>query len=264
MLTTWWLAVTPSAFEALEGLDDDVDPAHLRVSKHSDGGKAQHGPACPHSPVPESKLPAPVRKFADKLRGKGLWEHNSFTNALNPVTRMHDPALRTAYATLSKAHQKVVWQIIPHATPDAPAHKRSTSGIASSPPTVTKADRAASSSSAQPVARVSATKAANTGARGRRVKRAEGLSWSPVTDELSLSPDNFGGQLDVAEGPLGDGEPREAEANLCVVCMDRKRDALLMPCKHRVICLMCAFQVQDCSGECPYCRRGIEDIMHLQ
>lgn len=50
----------------------------------------------------------------------------------------------------------------------------------------------------------------------------------------------------------------------CVVCLDRERDALLMPCRHSVLCLMCAFQVRECSGECPYCRRGIEDIMELQ
>ncbi|KAF6261821.1 hypothetical protein COO60DRAFT_1499658 [Scenedesmus sp. NREL 46B-D3] len=43
----------------------------------------------------------------------------------------------------------------------------------------------------------------------------------------------------------------------CIVCMERLRDVLLLPCKHLVLCSGCAEQLEGrgALGSCPYCRQ---------
>ena len=53
----------------------------------------------------------------------------------------------------------------------------------------------------------------------------------------------------------------EEEAKLCVVCMENSCDALLLPCKHAVMCVSCAVLVKNSTGECPYCRASIDTVM---
>jgi hypothetical protein len=44
----------------------------------------------------------------------------------------------------------------------------------------------------------------------------------------------------------------------CIVCMDRLRDVLLLPCKHLVLCSGCAEQMEGRGAldSCPYCRQA--------
>jgi chemotaxis protein histidine kinase CheA len=44
----------------------------------------------------------------------------------------------------------------------------------------------------------------------------------------------------------------------CIVCMDRPRDVLLLPCKHLVLCSGCAEQMEGRGAldSCPYCRQA--------
>lgn len=42
----------------------------------------------------------------------------------------------------------------------------------------------------------------------------------------------------------------------CVVCLDRPRDVLLLPCRHFSICGVCSAQIRD---RCPVCRRTITE-----
>lgn len=42
----------------------------------------------------------------------------------------------------------------------------------------------------------------------------------------------------------------------CVVCLDRPPTVIMLPCKHKVVCLLCASQVRNC----PCCR---EDVVEL-
>jgi hypothetical protein len=56
-----------------------------------------------------------------------------------------------------------------------------------------------------------------------------------------------------------------AESNLadaateCVICMVRKRDALLRPCGHLVLCALCANTITTC----PMCRAPIDSRVRV-
>lgn len=235
-----------SAFDALDGLDDDAGTSrHASAPRRDPCGHERRAAGRSHDSACAVITPVAAR-FIEKLKTKRLWDHNRFINALNPSMRSHDASLRTAYAALSEADQQSLWYAIPHAH-GSPA--------VASPPVAT---------GAMP-SRKGGDKVAPAAARGRRRARPHGgLSWSPEAGERSLSPEDCGAQLQVTEAALTEAEKRERESSVCVVCMERSRDALLMPCRHKVLCMMCAFQVQDCSGECPYCRQVIEEVMHLQ
>jgi hypothetical protein len=74
--------------------------------------------------------------------------------------------------------------------------------------------------------------------------------------------------LNPEEGPLPEGSirlfPVRSEAKIqpmeeeqkkpmdlsCVVCLERPRDRILLPCNHFVLCQICASQIQ---GVCPVC-----------
>jgi len=43
------------------------------------------------------------------------------------------------------------------------------------------------------------------------------------------------------------------EEELCVICLDKKKEILLLPCKHLCLCSGCSSSVSDC----PLCRLAI-------
>lgn len=55
----------------------------------------------------------------------------------------------------------------------------------------------------------------------------------------------------------------ERDAHRCCVCMVTERSALLLPCKHAVLCQPCAATVRGSSGRCPLCRMAIEDVIQI-
>ena len=55
----------------------------------------------------------------------------------------------------------------------------------------------------------------------------------------------------------------ERDAHRCCVCMVSERSALLLPCKHAVLCQPCAATVRGSSGRCPLCRMSIEDVIQI-
>ncbi|KAH7301463.1 hypothetical protein KP509_23G027800 [Ceratopteris richardii] len=53
----------------------------------------------------------------------------------------------------------------------------------------------------------------------------------------------------------------EREKALCLVCLERPRNTLLLPCLHFQYCLDCLLQHRSCNGNtCPTCRRSIEGL----
>lgn len=72
-------------------------------------------------------------------------------------------------------------------------------------------------------------------------------------------------------------EPVTEEENLCIICKDRRLDTLLMPCRHLVVCNVCAFQLEESIGiletdddgfvsyrtqvPCPVCRGNVTKFM---
>lgn len=59
----------------------------------------------------------------------------------------------------------------------------------------------------------------------------------------------------------------EKEKRKCVVCQDRKKSVLIMPCKHLCLCVLCADQIarSRMAGRrvCPLCRTRIKTIMNV-
>lgn len=50
-----------------------------------------------------------------------------------------------------------------------------------------------------------------------------------------------------------------ADDHLCVVCLERPRDEVLVPCGHMVLCQDCCADIMASTNECPMCRETIED-----
>jgi len=51
-------------------------------------------------------------------------------------------------------------------------------------------------------------------------------------------------------------EPIE-EDMLCIICMDRKKNAIYQPCQHICACIVCAYHTLRIQGTCPLCRQII-------
>ena len=51
--------------------------------------------------------------------------------------------------------------------------------------------------------------------------------------------------------------PPPPTARECMVCMDRPRAALLLPCHHSIVCAGCAAELLGRASSCPLCRTPI-------
>lgn len=45
----------------------------------------------------------------------------------------------------------------------------------------------------------------------------------------------------------------------CIVCSERKRNVVLIPCSHSVTCIRCVKQISSTTNKCPVCRSEIVD-----
>eukprot|EP00997_Jenningsia_sp_PLL12_P007790 NODE_4471_length_658_cov_47.558292_g3822_i0.p2 GENE.NODE_4471_length_658_cov_47.558292_g3822_i0~~NODE_4471_length_658_cov_47.558292_g3822_i0.p2 ORF type:complete len:75 (+),score=5.37 NODE_4471_length_658_cov_47.558292_g3822_i0:358-582(+) len=52
---------------------------------------------------------------------------------------------------------------------------------------------------------------------------------------------------------LSNDEQPQAEES-CVVCCQRQRNAILIPCGHLALCTVCALDLCDRGQPCPVCR----------
>ena len=48
---------------------------------------------------------------------------------------------------------------------------------------------------------------------------------------------------------------------LCVVCMEREKKVLLLPCKHVCMCKVCSDEIVADSAQCLVCREHIVDLI---
>lgn len=51
--------------------------------------------------------------------------------------------------------------------------------------------------------------------------------------------------------------------DICCVCMDRRKDAVLTPCGHRAVCTHCGDQLQARGRNCPVCRQYISQVVKV-
>ncbi|EDW29245.1 GL18515 [Drosophila persimilis] len=52
----------------------------------------------------------------------------------------------------------------------------------------------------------------------------------------------------------------------CVVCMERRTNIVILPCRHLCLCAECSVQVQaymDMRDHCPICREFIDGYLHV-
>ena len=49
---------------------------------------------------------------------------------------------------------------------------------------------------------------------------------------------------------------KERESNQCVVCMDRPRSMMMVPCKHFCVCETCSSKLR----KCPLCNRHFSKV----
>lgn len=52
-------------------------------------------------------------------------------------------------------------------------------------------------------------------------------------------------------------------SDLCCVCMDTKKDAVLTPCGHRAICVGCGDELHRRGRGCPVCRQTISGVVRV-
>ncbi|BBN12780.1 hypothetical protein MPTK1_5g22850 [Marchantia polymorpha subsp. ruderalis] len=70
----------------------------------------------------------------------------------------------------------------------------------------------------------------------------------------------FRTELDMAAQAL----EKEVDKHICQICMNRSRNALVMPCMHFLFCSDCLHAHQGRSNECPTCRGSISAIIHCK
>jgi hypothetical protein len=65
-------------------------------------------------------------------------------------------------------------------------------------------------------------------------------------------------QMDAQLGVVAPAPPVEQEA-LCVVCMDERKQHVMVPCMHVCVCEACAQRLLDArTPHCPVCRTPVE------
>ena len=49
----------------------------------------------------------------------------------------------------------------------------------------------------------------------------------------------------------------------CTICMDKKCDAVALPCRHGAFCYECIVNCKSREGICPICREPIKDTLKI-
>lgn len=57
------------------------------------------------------------------------------------------------------------------------------------------------------------------------------------------------------------GSPQSSDT--CVVCLERKKTVVVMPCKHLCMCQNCSNQLQQYQSHCPICRENIAELISV-
>jgi hypothetical protein len=83
---------------------------------------------------------------------------------------------------------------------------------------------------------------------------ALGAAGKGTADTAVAGPAAAGGAAAVGKGP-----------RLCVVCSQRRRNVLLMPCNHMVLCEPCADRLhgQGKLSSCPHCSKPVKQRIRV-
>ncbi|TNJ28297.1 Zinc finger, C3HC4 type (RING finger) domain-containing protein [Giardia muris] len=62
-------------------------------------------------------------------------------------------------------------------------------------------------------------------------------------------------------GALDDAFSEDEMIDRCTVCLSHQKDAVILPCRHLVICEVCADQIEH---RCPYCRGKADEALVVE
>lgn len=57
---------------------------------------------------------------------------------------------------------------------------------------------------------------------------------------------------------------RHIDENLCIICYDRKKNVIYLPCRHQKYCEECSSQIAarvEGKFDCPFCKQTVEDTI---
>ncbi|TNJ29082.1 Zinc finger, C3HC4 type (RING finger) domain-containing protein [Giardia muris] len=85
----------------------------------------------------------------------------------------------------------------------------------------------------------------------------------PIPDRaVGRSSERWSGRHYLCEpGALDDAFCEDEMIDRCVVCLSRQKDAVILPCRHLVVCEVCADQIEHC---CPYCRGKADEALVVE
>lgn len=225
----------------------------------------------PVVPAGDRNLPAPKSMsaagglFMGLLQRHGKTSQAALTNALDPSSPTHVPSVRASYKTLSKKDARLVWNMLPARTPGAASPGPGLATTSHSAPSASQLKNPGQCGVSRMGSRLVPGPRPALGSRpipGPRARSAQSQQVSaltlhnPIPEVLSQNAYCIVPSW-VPTEPPGDDD----ESKLCCVCLDKPRDAMLMPCDHAVTCISCAILVKDSTGECPYCRCKIENVV---
>ncbi|CAH0387614.1 unnamed protein product [Bemisia tabaci] len=94
------------------------------------------------------------------------------------------------------------------------------------------------------------------------------FKWIETFHERYFSLSLFAKQYYDNEEPLSNEElvnrlAREQEQRLCVVCQDKGKNVILMPCRHLCLCQSCWDVIKHQGKKCPICRRFVRKVISV-
>lgn len=91
----------------------------------------------------------------------------------------------------------------------------------------------------------------------QRPQRCQGLGYNDDDDEDDEN-DDVG---DDVEELLFEQVEREREDKLCVICQDREKCIMILPCRHLCVCTDCCQPLLRHNNSCPICRRPCQQTI---
>ena len=83
-----------------------------------------------------------------------------------------------------------------------------------------------------------------------------------TTSTTNHSSSRSGGRVDFSEindAPQSVSTSDKEVSQECVVCLDKKKTVLILPCKHLCVCSLCVKRLK----KCPVCRKGIQKALDV-
>lgn len=223
----------------------------------------------PSTPLRDTKHGA-VYRFMSLLQRHGIHTQVGLTNALNPASPTYISGVRSFCKSLSKNDCKVVWERRP-ATAHHPTHafecnSGRTQGsrlLTRRNPSHTPGQSLVSRGISRVVPGVRPVMGSRPTPGSRKLMTAASAAQDEHEDPIPGPPDDFlpSGLQKYQMWAAACQRRTVDNAQVCCVCMDKARDAMILPCHHVVPCAPCAIMVMNRHGECPMCRGKILNVV---